>query len=162
MIQISYPGSNMWHDQGNESDVGNTDFELQAKRGDKFLCFTLFLNVKNCSYLCNHMSDWDGVGIKMYYFKWTSDLYWKIKIEYCRQVTHSPWSCHIYGVTRCSNFMVHKRWWGCNLERKEPWWEIMGLLIIANNVHIFKTIYMYKFLVESFLFITFSTKIKLG
>ena len=49
----------------NESDVRNIDFELQAKRGDKFLCFTLFLNLKNCSYLCNHMSDCDGVWIKM-------------------------------------------------------------------------------------------------
>ena len=28
--------------KGNESDVRNIDFELQAKRGDKFLCFTLF------------------------------------------------------------------------------------------------------------------------
>ena len=35
--------------KGNESDVGNIDFELQAKRGDKFLCFTLFLNSKKCS-----------------------------------------------------------------------------------------------------------------
>ena len=44
--------------KGNESDVGNIDFELQAKRGNKFLCFTLFLNLKNnCSYLCNQMSD---------------------------------------------------------------------------------------------------------
>ena len=51
--------------KGNESDVGNIDFELQAKRGNKFLCFTLFLNLKNCSYLCNQMSDWDGVLIKM-------------------------------------------------------------------------------------------------
>ena len=25
--------------------------------------------------------------------KW---LYWKIKIEYCRHVTHSPWSCYIF------------------------------------------------------------------
>ena len=57
--------SKMWHDQGNESDVGNIDFELQPKKGDKFLCFTLFLNVKNCSYLCNQMSDWDGIWIKM-------------------------------------------------------------------------------------------------
>ena len=32
--------------KGNESDVGNIDFELQAKRGDKFLCFTLILNLK--------------------------------------------------------------------------------------------------------------------
>ena len=34
--------------KGNESDVGNIDFELQAKRGDKFSCFTLFLKLKNC------------------------------------------------------------------------------------------------------------------
>ena len=88
--------SKMWHDRGNESDVGNIDFELQDKRGDKFLCFTLFLKLKNCSYLRNHMSDWDGTWIKMYHFKWTSDLYWKIKIENCRHVTHSPWSCHKY------------------------------------------------------------------
>ena len=39
--------------KGNESDVENIDFELQAKRGDKFLCFTLFLSLKNCSHLCN-------------------------------------------------------------------------------------------------------------
>ena len=32
--------------KGNVSDVGNIDFELQAKRGDKFLSFTLFLNLK--------------------------------------------------------------------------------------------------------------------
>ena len=43
--------------KGNESDVGNIDFELQTKIGDKFLCFTLFLNSKNCSYLCNQMSN---------------------------------------------------------------------------------------------------------
>ena len=30
--------------KGNDSDVGNIDFELQAKRGDEFLCFILFLN----------------------------------------------------------------------------------------------------------------------
>ena len=44
--------------KGNESDVGNIDFELQAYyRGDKFLCFSLFLNFKECSYLRNQMSD---------------------------------------------------------------------------------------------------------
>ena len=43
--------------KGNVSDVGNIDFELQAKRGDKFLCFTLFLNFKECSYLRNQMFD---------------------------------------------------------------------------------------------------------
>ena len=32
--------------KGNESDVGNIDFELQAKRGDKFLCFALFFEIK--------------------------------------------------------------------------------------------------------------------
>ena len=29
--------------KGNESDVGNIDFKLQAKRGEKFLCFTLIV-----------------------------------------------------------------------------------------------------------------------
>ena len=43
--------------KGNESDVGNIDFELQLKRGVKFLFFTLFFNLKNCSYLCNKMCD---------------------------------------------------------------------------------------------------------
>ena len=27
--------------KGNESDVGNIDFEIQVYGGDKFLCFTL-------------------------------------------------------------------------------------------------------------------------
>ena len=36
----------MWHDQGNESDVGNIDFELQAKTGHRCLCILLFLNFK--------------------------------------------------------------------------------------------------------------------
>ena len=30
----------------NESDVGNFNFDLQNKRGDKCVCFSLFLNVK--------------------------------------------------------------------------------------------------------------------
>ena len=58
--------------KGNESDVGNNDFELQTERGDKFLCFILFLNLKKWSYLCNLISDWDGVWIKLLHFKWTS------------------------------------------------------------------------------------------
>ena len=43
--------------KGNESDVGNIDFDLQAKRGEKFLCFSLFLNFEECSYLRNQMFD---------------------------------------------------------------------------------------------------------
>ena len=43
--------------KGNESDVGNIDFELQDKNGDKLLCFTLFLKLNNCSHLCNQMFD---------------------------------------------------------------------------------------------------------
>ena len=50
--------------KGNESDVGNIDFELQTQRGDKFLCFSLFLNFKECSYLRNQMSDYEGFGSK--------------------------------------------------------------------------------------------------
>ena len=37
--------------KGNESNVGNIDLELKAKKGDKFLCFTLFLDLENCSYI---------------------------------------------------------------------------------------------------------------
>ena len=51
--------------EGNESHVGNINFELQAETGDKFLCFTLFLKLKNCPYLRYHMSDGDGIWIKM-------------------------------------------------------------------------------------------------
>ena len=29
--------------KGNKSDIGHVDFELHAYRGDKFVCFTLFL-----------------------------------------------------------------------------------------------------------------------
>ena len=50
--------------KGNEWDVRNIDFELQAKRGDKFLCFSLFWTSKNCSYLCSQISNWDGVWIQ--------------------------------------------------------------------------------------------------
>ena len=32
--------------QGKELEVGDIDFELKAKRGVKFLCFTLFRNFK--------------------------------------------------------------------------------------------------------------------
>ena len=31
----------------------------------------------NRSYLRNHVFDWDGVWIKMWHFRWTSDLFWK-------------------------------------------------------------------------------------
>ena len=51
--------------KGNESYVANIDFELYAKTDDTFLCFTLFWNSKNCSYLLNQMSDCNGVWIKM-------------------------------------------------------------------------------------------------
>ena len=51
--------------KGNESDVENIDFKLQAKRGNKFLCFTLFLKLKNWSYLQNQMSDCNGTWIRM-------------------------------------------------------------------------------------------------
>ena len=48
----------------NDLDVRNIDFELQAKRGDKFLCFTLFLKLKNCSYLRNQCLIEMGFGLK--------------------------------------------------------------------------------------------------
>ena len=50
--------------KGNESDVANIDFELKAETDDIFLCFKMFWNSKNCSYLLNQMSDCNGVWIK--------------------------------------------------------------------------------------------------
>ena len=41
------------------------------------------------------MSDCNGVWVKMWDLTCASRLYWKLKIEYCRQVTHFPWLCHI-------------------------------------------------------------------
>ena len=35
--------------KGNESDVTNIDFDLHTKRGDKFLYFTYFRNLKRLS-----------------------------------------------------------------------------------------------------------------
>ena len=35
--------------KGNELDVGNIDFELQAKIDNRFLCFTLFMNFSKLS-----------------------------------------------------------------------------------------------------------------
>ena len=40
-----------------ELDVANIAFELQAKIGDKFLCFTLCRKIKIFSYLCNQISN---------------------------------------------------------------------------------------------------------
>ena len=37
----------------NEMDIANIEYELQAERCDKFLCFTLFLNFKNYPYPCD-------------------------------------------------------------------------------------------------------------
>ena len=81
--------------KGNESDVMNIDFELQAKRGDKFLCFTLFLNFSELFISLQPHIHLTWVRINMY-FIWTSDLYQEIKIKYCQHVTHSPWSCQIF------------------------------------------------------------------
>ena len=120
--------------KGNESDVENIDFELQAKKSDKFLCFTLFMNLKNCSNLCNQMSDWDRILIKTQQFKCTSDLYWKIKIEYCRHVTLSPWSCHIC-VRQVSNqkkVFLGPRYW--NPPSIGEYWNISGLPVLPENV----------------------------
>ena len=67
----------------------------RLKRG-QILMFLHWLGTsKNCSYLFNHMSNWDGVWIKMSHFKRTRSLYWKIRFENYRHVTHSPWSCRI-------------------------------------------------------------------
>ena len=81
--------------KGNESDVGNIDFEIQAYGGDKFLCFTLiWTSIIVQSLQPDVQLRWGlGQNVAFEMDKWF--LCWKIKIEYRRHVTHSPWSCHI-------------------------------------------------------------------
>ena len=64
--------------KGNEW-IGGWEYWLWVTGQMKWyiLMFTVFWTSKNCSYLCNQMSDWDAVWIKMQHFKWTNDLYWK-------------------------------------------------------------------------------------
>ena len=51
--------------EGNELDVTNINFELQVKRGDKLLCFTLFRNFKELSVsLQPDVRPWLGFGSK--------------------------------------------------------------------------------------------------
>ena len=83
--------------KGNESDVENIDFDLQAWRGDKFLCFTLFWTSKNCSYLYNQMFDWDRLESKCSILNGQVNYIKKSKLNIVK-VTHSPWVCHIYKV----------------------------------------------------------------
>ena len=46
----------------------------------------------------------------LWYFNWTSDLYWKIKTEYCPHMTHSLWSCR---------FMSYLCLWGWKKKKKK-------------------------------------------
>ena len=46
-VTLEWACSVVWTDRNeNELDGRNIEFELQAYTGDKFLCFTLFLNFK--------------------------------------------------------------------------------------------------------------------
>ena len=76
--------------KGNESHVGNTDFELQAEGGDKFLFFIVWELQKNtpisatwCLSEMGFKSKCSILNGQVVYLKK------KIKIEYCQHVTHS-------------------------------------------------------------------------
>ena len=74
-------------------NVHISDFELQAKRGDKFLhCFWTSKNVHISATRCLIEM---GFGSKCSILN--GQLIY-IEIEYCWHVTHSPRSCHIYSL----------------------------------------------------------------
>ena len=62
----------------NESDVRDVVFEILAKTVFNFVCFILFLALSNPSYLCNKISNFNGVCIKIKHFevmrKWCKKL----------------------------------------------------------------------------------------
>ena len=51
--------------KGNESDVADVVFVIPAKEVTKFFCFILFLTGDNLLLLCNQVSIFDIVWIKM-------------------------------------------------------------------------------------------------
>ena len=83
----------MWHDQGGLSRMsGILVLSYGLKEVTNSYVF-IVLNFEWCSYLHNQLSDWGGVWIKMQHFKWTSDLYWKMEVEYVTQsrgMSHMP------------------------------------------------------------------------
>ena len=67
--------------KGNESDVGNIDFELQAKRACKFFVLHCLGTSMSYSYLCNQMSDWDGFESKCNVLNGQVDYIEKLKLN---------------------------------------------------------------------------------
>ena len=67
----------------NESDVGDIGFEILAKTVFQFLCFILLLALTNSSKLCNHISNCNGVCIKMRHFEVMRKWCKKMRIEIC-------------------------------------------------------------------------------
>ena len=81
--------------KGNESDVGNIDFVLQAyKEVTNSYVLHYFWTTENGHISATRYPIEIGFESKCSILNVKSDLYWKIKIKYCRHMTHSPSSCH--------------------------------------------------------------------
>ena len=88
----------------NESDVGNIDFKILAKTVFKFLRFKLFLVLTNSSYLCNQLSNCNGISIKIKHFEVMRKCCKKIELIFSTSdsfslimshiVTGSRYGCH--------------------------------------------------------------------
>ena len=49
----------------NQSEVGNIDFKIEPNKIENAFCFLLFLASFKCSYLWNHLTNFNGVFCKM-------------------------------------------------------------------------------------------------
>ena len=88
-------------------NVVNVDFAFQAKTGDKFLCILMFRNIKGLFIFIARCLIAMGFESKMQHFKWTNSLDWKIKMGYCRLVSHFTWSCHRCILDGLPNHLIH-------------------------------------------------------
>ena len=49
----------------NQSEVGNIDFKIEPNKAENVFCFLSFVASFNCSYLCNQLTNFNGVFCKM-------------------------------------------------------------------------------------------------
>ena len=92
--------------------MGKLTFELHTKRGDKFLCLTLFWTSKNCSSLQPDVQLRCGLNQSV-----ACELHWSSKIEYCWYLTliflliishMSTWICWEVLFKSQQTFLKHK------------------------------------------------------
>ena len=96
---------------------------INWKRWQILMFYLVLRTSKKCSHLCNQMSKWDVIWVKVLHFKWiekwTSIFYWNIKIENSWRMIHSPLIVsHLSCSKMLSNFEIVLL---CALRQLKPW-----------------------------------------